>query len=192
MEILTAFNQMLIASGEAPVESLDGSHPLHTALLQVLEDVSTLEQSKGWWFNEYKTTLTPDGTGRIELAADVVRIQPLGAGRSFVRRGNFLLDRETRSDVFDKPITVLLTERWDFEDLPPTFAQYVAAMAALQAGSAYDADQLTLQSLLSRVDLARMPMMKEHVDNSRVNLFETPSMHGKLLDVRMNRYGVAR
>lgn len=190
MEILNALNIMLIAAGEAQVDAITSEHPLEASLLLTLDNISTTEQSKGWWFNEYRAVLQPDANGNIILADDVIRIRPL-TGRSFVKRGNFLMDKFTRSIVFDQAVDTMLTERWEFEELPETFAMYVAQLAALQAATSYDADSARQQSIATAVDLARQPMMKEHIDNARVNMLATPSMGNKLIGVRAHRYGVA-
>lgn len=190
MDILRAMNMMLIAAGEAKVDSIDADHPLQASLLDVLENVSQLEQSKGWWFNEYETTLVPDTNGNIILPESVVRIKPRGTTRSFVKRGQFLMDKFDRSMVFDRSVDATLAEHWEFEELPETFAMYVAQLAALQAGTSYDADQGRLAAIAQAVDFARQPMMKEHIDNARVNMLDTPSMTNKMIGVRHQRYGV--
>lgn len=192
MELSTAINTMLIAAGEATTNALDFTHPLQRSLLDTLTNVSRLEQSKGWWFNEYRTLLEPDTEGRITLADDIARIRPSQGQRKFVKRGQNLLDQTSRSDIFDRPVEAWITELWDFEDLPDTFALYVTALAAVQSAVSYDADAARIQALGTAVDMARQPMMKEHVDNIQLNMLSTNSMGGKLLDVRMHRYGGSR
>lgn len=189
MDTLRAMNMMLIAAGESKVDSIDTSHDLQASLLETLENVSQLEQSKGWWFNEYLTVLEPDTNGNIILNDDVVRIRPVH-GRSFVKRGQFLMDKHTRSMVFSQPVDAILAEQWEFEELPETFAMYVAQLAALQAATSYDADSARMQAIATAVDQARQPMMKEHIDNARLNMFETPGMANKMVYVRHQRYGV--
>jgi len=188
MQLITALNMMLIASGESIVQGADASHPLQGSLLLALESTSTMEQSKGWWFNEYFTTLTPDLSSKIILPDNTARIR-VTTGRRLVAKGNVLMDKDTRSDIFTQPVPLFITELWDFEELPQTFAMYVASLASVQAAASYNADQLRMSTLVSAVDLARMPMMKEHVDNARVNLLETPSMANRMVDVRLQRYG---
>jgi hypothetical protein len=100
------------------------------------------------------------------------------------------MDQDTRSLIFDKPVRVRVTELWEFEELPETFARYVVTLASLQAGMTYDSDAARVQALASAVELARTPMMKEHVDNVRVNMLDTPSMLGKQVNGNLRRYGV--
>lgn len=190
MQLIQAINSMLVAAGETTIAALDFSHPLQRALLASLEEVSQLEQSKGWWFNEYHLVLTPNEDGEITVPDAVVSIKPTANQRRFVRKGNLLMDKTTRSTVFDKPVEAYFIEQWDFEDLPPTFAMYVSALASMRAATSYDADAARIQALGTGVELARQPMMKEHVDNTALNLLETPSMGGKMFGVRHQRYGV--
>lgn len=187
MEILTAMNMMLRAAGEANVQAVDGTHPLQGSLLDTLLDISKLEQSRGWWFNEYVADLTPDADQHIILPESVIRVRST-ANASVVKRGQQLMHKYTRSIIFDKPITLILTEHWEFEELPETFAAYVASLAAVRAATDFNADQLRITALTNAVGVAQRPMMKEHVDNAQLNLLSTASMNNRLVTVRHERY----
>lgn len=187
MQILTAMNSMLRAAGEGNVDAVDGTHPLQRSLLDTLLDTSRLEQSRGWWFNEYVTTITPDADQHIILPESIVRVRST-ANYGVVKRGQQLMWKADRSIVFDKPITLILTEEWEFEELPETFAAYVSALASVRAATDYNADQLRISALTNAAGVALRPMMKEHVDNARLNMLGTASMNNRLVTVRQERY----
>ena len=74
---LEAVNTILSTVGEAPLSSLTGSLPVDgTMARNVLNEINREVQSQGWHFNtHYKATLSKDGSNKIPLASNVLRVE---------------------------------------------------------------------------------------------------------------------
>lgn len=183
MQLLTAINDLLRAAGESKIEALDGDHPLQEELEEILLRITQREQNQGWWFNQYYAVLPADaGTGVVAVPAGTVKVIPKEWNdRNLILKGLELFDKTDRSTNIGRSVPALLTEQWDFIDLPESFAEYVVAMASIVVAETYNADPLKLQSLGNQLALAKQEMHKEHVQLSKVNMLETASMGNKLV-----------
>lgn len=190
MDYLTAVNRVIRGAGESAVEVLDNTHPLQAQAISMLDETSQLEQNQGWWFNSYSTTLQPDGiTGIITVPAGTVKLLPYdNYDDQLILRGTTVFDKYNRTTNIARAVPALLVEQWDFEDLPETFATWIAAKAEFNIAKAFNADSTRLQTLAMAVADAKVPMHKEHVQHSRVNMLDNPSMVGKLGPAWYGRY----
>lgn len=136
---LDAVNLMLASIGQSPVNTLSGSLPKDVSKAVVALDSALREVlTQGWSFNsDYDYELTPDGTNRIAVGANVLHIDPT-YGEDYVPRydsaspaGMYLYDRESRSfDEFTSDVKVNIVWSYEFEQIPQHARQYVATKAA--------------------------------------------------------------
>lgn len=140
MTKLEAVNEMLLAIGQAPVNTLEvaGIRDVSVAAL-LLDNVSREVQSEGHSFNTFEVTLTPDVNGFLIVAPDVLQIDSLEGWRWDViprvdpQDGvNKLYDRKARTFIATDPVEVEVVKLLPFESLPQHARRYIVAMAKLR------------------------------------------------------------
>jgi hypothetical protein len=131
---LEAVNVMLGHIGEAPVDSIasPSSLPISAATaVTILDEVSREIQSDGWYFNtEFDVTLSPDVSGNIVLANDVVEADAVDHTLNIAQRGSKLYDRKNNTLVFTKDVKVNLTRLLNWDDLPEAARRYITIRAS--------------------------------------------------------------
>lgn len=167
MQTLTVVNQMLATLGETPLNSLEEPHTFRGACLSTLDSESNRIQSKGWWFNMEKTTLTPMVNGRIVLGNDIVAVRT--PDQRIVQRGRYLYDLERGDYTFDSEVTLTQIRRVAFDELPESAAAYIAALAVLRFQSNYDSDTQKRRELEQHVADALVWINSDHTRNRRTN-----------------------
>lgn len=131
-EELAAVNDMLAAIGESPVNSLEGDANADVAnARRILNNVNREVQSKGWTYNIVEgETLIPDVfSGYIPYMSDYLRLTVAG-GTPYVRRGENLYDRVSRTDVFTNPVQVDLIRLKDYSEMPECFRNWIVVKAS--------------------------------------------------------------
>jgi len=136
---LAAVNRMLVAAGEFPVSSLtvSGSNDV-TIAIQMLDEATTMVQMQGTNTNTIHTTLTPDVSGKIYVADNVIRVDTEGESRNRNiatqgRTPTYLVDLDNEgTDVFDADtsLKVKMIVNLDFEDLETADQFYATDLAA--------------------------------------------------------------
>lgn len=130
---LDAVNQILSGIGESPVSSLNSGLPDAESAERFLDETSLDIQESGWQCNtDSGLTLTPDVTGNIHLPGPTLRVDSSGpdAYRDLVERDNRLYDRDNKTFIFTRAVTVDLVQQLDFESLPYRLRKYITAKAA--------------------------------------------------------------
>ena len=187
---LDAVNDIIGSVGESNLTALDGTHPLEATALATLDRISRRVQSKGWWFNTRKATLTQAVDGRVPVAGTILAIDTLERDSGLVKRGGFLFDLTNGTNVLNRDVECVIRELIAFTDLPETVAQYIQAETVLQFFKSYDGDGTKLQALAQDVALARIPFNADHIRNSDVNLYTSGETGYNLSIIRGNRYRV--
>lgn len=172
---LDAVNTILTACGESPVNDLTGSTAdtanAETVLDEVLRDV----QSEGWHFNtEDEVPLTPNGSGLIDLPANVAKIDLSASDTSevdIVQRGTRLYDRKARSYVFTRPIKAEVVYMLPFEELPEAARRYIAVRAARIFHDRFVGSETTHRFTEEDELRSRMTLTASDLDNADVNIF---------------------
>jgi hypothetical protein len=133
---LQAINQMLSGIGQAPVVSLDVANPEIAIALNVLEAVNTEIQGEGWHFNtEVQYPLTADVNGNIFVPTNVLQISDNKFANNqkyqTVLRDGKLYDKVNHTYTFPAGSTIKCDIVWkfDFEDLPQVFKNYITQRA---------------------------------------------------------------
>jgi hypothetical protein len=133
---LQAINQMLNGIGQAPVVSLDVANPEIAIALDVLEQVNREVQGEGWHFNtEVGYPFMADNSGNIYVPANVLQLSDNKYANNqkyqTVLRDGKLYDKVNHTYTFTAGSTVKCDVVWkfDFEDLPQCFKDYIAQRA---------------------------------------------------------------
>ncbi|ALF01674.1 tail tubular protein A [Caulobacter phage Percy] len=177
---LDVINAQLATLGEAPLNDIEEDHPFVAAGLLSLRTINNREQAKGWWFNKEIVTLNPDATtGSISIPDDAISVDPID-GSHYVMRGRRLYNPNTSTYVFTAPVRVRLIRRLDFEDLPPSAADYIALSATYEFADSYDADKAKVDRLSLRRREALITLNSEHIRNSNVNFLDRPATAASL------------
>ena len=189
MLLQDAYRRLLQAAGELRVNTIPSNHPMFLQCQQALNTNITTMQTRGWWFNKYTTSFTTDATGNAPLPANMLSFDArIGYGYDkVILKGTSLINQRTRQPVISQVVRATIIEKWDFQDLPESAAEFITADACLSLAESFDADATKLQTLTTRKQEAYVSLHAEHVRQSAVNMLETPSMHNKLY--RANQLG---
>ncbi|QQO90803.1 tail tubular protein A [Pseudomonas phage Bertil] len=131
MDLLKAVNLILPALGEHPVTRVDRKHPTLAVIMPVIENKVDTALMRGWWFNEFRTTLYPDSEQGIFVPTDTLAFIPDAEYRGNLR-GNRLFNQETMDFMWPGPVSGVIQQRLDFEELPNSVATYVFYDALVQ------------------------------------------------------------
>lgn len=139
MSKLEAVNEMLLAIGQAPVNTLEvaGIRDVSVAST-ILDNVSREVQSSGHTFNTFTETLTPTANGFLLVASDVLSIDAADPRLDVVpvvdaNDGvNKLFNIEEGTNVFTDPLEVEVVKLLPFESLPQHARKYILALAKLR------------------------------------------------------------
>lgn len=139
MSKLEAVNEMLLAIGQAPVNTLEvaGIRDVSVAST-ILDNVSREVQSSGHTFNTFRETLTPTANGFLLVASDVLSIDAADPRLDVVpvvdaNDGvNKLFNVEEGTNVFTDPLEVEVVKLLPFESLPQHARKYILALAKLR------------------------------------------------------------
>jgi len=172
MRLLDAVNLILPKLGEHRVTRLDVKHPTLAVILPEVDNELSQLLIKGWWFNEFDTTLHPDVHGELLLGTDVLTFTP-DVENCAVQRGRKLYNPETLSYVFPAPVPGRVRQHVEFDDLPESAAQSVYYSALV---SAYVTDiGLTneVQDWKMRAAAAYSDLLAEHVRQKKFSTRKT-------------------
>lgn len=171
MKKLEVLNAMLQGVGQAPVSSVDSTHPLVITATSIFEGVDRAVQSKGWWFNkDFNVTLTPDSSGQIVLPSTTLSVDPVNPYIPLLQRGGKLYDPYKQVSIFSEPVVVNLVTHVEFESLPEPAAMYIKRRCVFEYFLDFDGEQAKLQYLSSLVEEARAALNAEQLRVLRVNV----------------------
>lgn len=167
---LDIVNKGLRALGQLPVNDLVTPHPGVPAILQELELSNNTAQTKRYWFNYEKTTLTPGSDKRIQVPNDVASIDTVDSRTRVAQRGRHLYNLDTGSFDFDGPVEVLMHRVLPFDDLPAVAQQYIGALALRRMQAGLDGDGVRYRELQDDEVEAYNALTAENTRNAQTNL----------------------
>lgn len=139
MSKLEAVNEMLLAIGQAPVNTLAVAGIRDVSIASsMLDAVSREVQTDGHSFNTFIETVTPNVSGQIAVAADVINIDatdprmevtPWVDPQDSARK---LFDVGNQRSTFEDPLEVSVIKLLPFESLPQHARRYILSMAKLR------------------------------------------------------------
>ena len=172
---LEAVNEMLNAIGEGQVSSLDTGNADVQQAVRLLRDHSRKLQKRGWWFNtEHEVTITPDGSGYLNLPSNVLKVDPVEEDRweqPWVQRGLKLYNTTDHTFVFTQPVKVELVVGLGWDELPQSARDYITAAAGLQFVDIEQANENRHSFTQQRVNDARLALETEEAEAGDYNMF---------------------
>lgn len=187
---LEAVNLALVYMREPRIDDLaliNTSFSAETAYAGLLQQNRVI-QSRGWWFNCGKRSLSPltsgVNTGRIQLPSDWVKIElPLEERGAFCGKplsfdidssGNkWLVNPQDNSYIWGRSVCLERTTIIPYDQTPDVFRQYVAFMNASLCGQQVD-EGIALTPFHQRsFETAEAELMSQHLRNDPVNNFST-------------------
>lgn len=90
-------------------------------------------------------------------------------------RGRYLYNPSTSSLTFTSLVRVKLIRRLEFEELPPSAADYISLTAVYEFADSYDADEKKLARLEVRRRSALITLNAENIRNSNINFLDRPA-----------------
>ncbi len=185
---LESINIMLAAIGEAPVNSLTGTLPVDVKIAQTtLTEVNKEVQSEGWSFNtEINVTLTRDGSNHVNIATNVLRVDPNIHHHptiDAIQRGLKLYDRLNNKYEFDDDLDCTVVYYRTFDEIPEPARRYMTIKAARifvdrlvgddGLRTYTQEDEIRARSILMETDLANGDHNLLRGDPSLTNVFDT-------------------
>ncbi len=162
MKLLDAVNLTMPKLGERPVTSLELKHPTLAVLLPIIEQTRRTTLNRGWWFNEYPSTLYPDGDGVVAIGTQTLSFVPDMPGTA-ITRGTELFNPTTLTNVFTEPVKGTVTQDIDFDLLPESAAQYVFYASLVEAFATDIGVTQELSVWQARAGQAWSDMLAEHL-----------------------------
>lgn len=139
MSKLEAVNEMLLAIGQAPVNTLNVAGIRDVSVAQtILDNVSREVQSEGHSFNTFTMEFTPNSNGFILIGPDYLAVDADDASRNVdpvVDPDDSVLklyDHDEESFVFPEKIKVRVLKLLAFEAMPQHARRYIVALAKLR------------------------------------------------------------
>lgn len=170
---LDAINEMLIAIGDSPVNTLEDSQNVDVEnAIRVLDRVNRQVQSKGWSFNHVNDTkLNRDlTTNKIKWQDDLLYIVGTD-GTKYVQRGEYVYDFDNQTDIFDSDIEVELIRLIDFEYMPSVARDYIVAKASRIFQSQTLDDDTIGQNLLAQEQEAWAALQEYEMELGDYSMF---------------------
>lgn len=174
---LDVVNACIATLGEAPLNELDPYHPFVPAAQTRLQAVMLLDLGKGRWFNEEYLRITADAAGLMYVPDGVLAIDSVDPSQRIAQRGRVLWDLDAGDNIWPVGYTQLFRiNRWvEFADLPAVASHAYKMAAVLQFQADFDGDDSKYQKISLEERNARAALNAEHIRNSNVNMFKTPS-----------------
>jgi hypothetical protein len=175
---LQAINQMLSGIGQAPVVSLDVANPEIAIALDVLQQVDREVQGEGWHLNtEVAYPFTADVNGDIYVAGNILQLSDNKYANNqkyqTVLREGRLYDKINHTYTFTPGSTVKCDVVWkfDFEDLPQVFKDYITQRATrVFAGRVLGSQEMVTFNAQDEA-LLRSNCLAYDTSSSDVNIF---------------------
>lgn len=177
---LSAVNSILGSIGQAPVQTLEFENPEISFVHHLLKESSTDVQMEGWVFNrEMDYRLLPDSKKYIQLPQNILRMDvtegQVWRTTDVVKRNGRLYDKIKHSDEFDRPISVDIVWKFDFEDLPSTFKRYITLKAATRAATQLVGNPQLAQMLSAQEAQARASCIEYECNQGDYNFLGFPA-----------------
>lgn len=154
-------------------------HRLHIRYYET-ELVSKRLQGRGWWFNTSRRLLSLQDAQGIIVPPSYLFVKPLQRSWDYFPRNGRLVDRAT-GEYVKHPVDCEVREYIsNFEELPPSFQDYVTAVAELERAQDFLPSSSSIPRLRVNMEEHRRNVQQDHIKYAAVNLFATPSMGSSL------------
>jgi len=167
---LDILNAMLGVNGEAPVSSVSSTNPAAVQALNMLRRTDRKIQSRGWWFNKERFTLSPDTSGEIILPANTMAVDPVDPRSPYVKRGSRLYDRVKNTYVINASVDVIIVLQLEVEETPDAYINYLEDKSVKEYYIDDDGDEQKVSRLDVRERESYMYLYREDLANKNVNI----------------------
>ena len=174
---IEAVNMALRNIGESPVSTLIGAAGdiFVTQAQAALKSVTREVQLKEWNFNrDYNYSMSPDGSGYINLTAQMLSVESTYKCDDYVMRQGKLYDRYKQTFIFSSAIKVNVKWEFTFEELPQWIRNYVAIRAARKFSEQQLGDVTNSQLTEDDERDAKVDAKRQDTRNAGMNLFSNP------------------
>lgn len=161
MSKLEAVNEMLLAIGQAPVNTLEVAGIRDVSVAQtILDNVSREVQSEGHSFNTFTQEFTPNASGFILIGPDYLAVDAAEDSRNVgpvVDPSDSVLklyDHDAESFVFADKLKASVLKHLAFEAIPQHARRYILAMAKLRFQASVVGSSMLNSLIGQEVDLA--------------------------------------
>jgi hypothetical protein len=172
---LEIINDMLAATGTAPVSSATTQHPSYIKARNKLDKVSRVMQGQGYWFNKSVRTLKPNTAGEVILPSTALHVDATDRTLKYAMRGNRLYDMKLGTYDIGVEAKVVFVEYVEVPDLPPTAQSYLQAQAVYAYFLDEDGKDPKLSEYRNHASLQSVMLRREELRNQDVNFFDSPS-----------------
>lgn len=161
-------------------------HRLHIRYYEI-HKASLRLQGRGWWFNKFFMDLGTDAGGTV-VPENVLFAKPVHRHLDYFPRNGRMIDREDGGVVQHSVRCEVRVFVDEFNELPPSFQDYVEAVAELERAQDYLPESSSIRRLEVNMELARRNAQQDHIKYSAVNLFTISSVGVPINRAWGNRY----
>jgi hypothetical protein len=175
---LDAVNEILSAVGDSPVNSIENPKNVNVInAIRMLRLVTRKQQSRGWFFNSYSSyVLNPDVfTKKIRWQDNFLQLEGSN-GETFIKRGDYLYDKDNLTDTFTGPVTVDVLLQVPFTDLPEQLRHYITAKAAKDFQTRYLGDAALAEELARDEVEAYQALIDADLEINDYNMLDNTSV----------------
>lgn len=184
MILLRAVNEILTALGEYPVTTVEAKNPTVSIILRAISQECKEVQLRGWWFNKYKTKLLASQDGKIQAPADLINWTWVDHPSTV--RGNLIIDTQNMTPDWrvkgEGSVEGFITIEIDFEELPPSVANWVVKRALVTAYINDFGYEEIVQEYQRQAAMLESQVMDDHLkhqryDTAKSNRFQRIARH---------------
>ena len=172
---LDAVNNIIGTLGEAPIDTLEDLTNVDAInALRILQEVSRIEQARGWSFNLIEDfVFNPDTTdnNRIPWNDNILFLKG-EEGTKLVRYGKHMKDLVRNSDYFPQAIHAEVILLIPFEELPEQMRSYIVAKAGFMFQSAYFGDDALSTVINMQVQDTWQHLMDYEMDDNNYSMLD--------------------
>lgn len=174
---LDVVNNALSTIGDSGLTDLQEDHAYRDLILQFLNETVDEVCSRGWWFNQELTWLSPDAISKyVYVPNDVYSVITPARGFAATQMGNRMYDSVHRTYEWTRPIPVRLTRKFPFEDLPYDAARVIRDKAVVRFQGRIDADRETKEDCIREARMSWEELIRKDAQNQKHNMLCRPGM----------------
>lgn len=176
---LTVINACLASMGEEPINSTAEDNAFVNSAKFALEQASTNEQARGWYFNIENITIHPHAlNGMYYAPADVIDLTVGDVNPGWLSlRGTRLYDSANGDYLTGtSPIKLRIVRLLAFEDLPLMMRRMVKAAAVTLFQQSYDGDAQKIQEAQTEYQMAFINLNSQHIRTVQANFLPRRGM----------------
>lgn len=191
---LQAVNNILQASGRAPVNTIDTPTTLDATLAtRLLETLQREVLARGWNFNtEFEVSLEVDlGTGYIPLGSSILTAE-VADMPWVIQRGDKLYNRNAKTYIFDEAVTAKVIKWLTWDELPEAAKEAMWKSAAAKFLVYHNGESQAIQMLAQDALIAEAALREMDAEQGNYSIFDEPGIGAALPTGHMYMPGAPR